>query len=148
MSKIKSFRGKIADNGQDKITLHTNDGSTGYRIKKFEAIPDAPGVGSSNHILKIYKTKQSSITSTFDFSDQVLIGSVWLRDNVDSGYVGAIESIIFDNEVFNQDIFVTHVDTVGTESTNYYIELEQFKLDLNDNTMATLKDIRNETLAL
>jgi len=26
---------------------------------------------------------------------------------------------------------------------NYYIELEQVKLDLNENTVATLKDIRN-----
>jgi hypothetical protein len=145
---IKSFRGKIADNNQDTIVLHTNDGSTGYRIKKFEAIPDAPGVGSSNHILKIFKIKQSSISSTLDFSDQTLIGSLWLRDNVDSNYAGAIESIIFDNEVFNQDIFITHVDTVGTESANYYIELEQVKLDLNANTVATLKDIRNETLTV
>jgi len=26
---------------------------------------------------------------------------------------------------------------------NYYIELEQMKLDLNENTVDTLKDIRN-----
>ena len=26
---------------------------------------------------------------------------------------------------------------------NYYVELEQMKLDLNENTVATLKDIRN-----
>jgi len=26
---------------------------------------------------------------------------------------------------------------------NYYLELEQFKLDLNENTVATLKNIRN-----
>ena len=45
---------------------------------------------------------------------------------------------------FNQDIFVT-CDTGSTsgESCNYYIELEQIKLDLNENTVATLKDIRN-----
>ena len=140
---IKTFKGLMADNTQDTIALHTNDGSTGYRIVKFEAVPSAPGTGSSNHILKIYKTIQSATTSTIDFSDPTLIGSIWLRDNVDANYAGAIESIIFDNETFNQDIYITHVETVGTEACNYYIELEQVKLDLNESTVATLKDIRN-----
>jgi len=140
---IKTFRGLIADGAQDIIVLHTNDGSTGYKIVKLEAIPSAPGSGSSNHILKIYKVSQSTKTSTIDFSDQTLIGSIWIRDNVDANYAGAIESIIFDNEIFNQDIYITHVETVGSETCNYYIELEQVKLDLSENTVATLKDIRN-----
>ena len=33
------------------------------------------------------------------------------------------------------------VDETGL--VNYYIELEQMKLDLSENTVATLKDIRN-----
>ena len=51
---------------------------------------------------------------------------------------------IFDNMTFNQDIYVTYKDdeTAG-KFINYYIELEQVKLDLNENTVATLKDIRN-----
>ena len=44
---------------------------------------------------------------------------------------------------FNQDIYVTHTDVLGAGACNYYIELEQFKLDLSENTVATLKDIRN-----
>ena len=40
---IKTFRGLLADGGQDTIVLHTNDGSTGYRIVKFQLMPDAPG---------------------------------------------------------------------------------------------------------
>ena len=52
--------------------------------------------------------------------------------------------VIFDNEKFNQDIFVTNVDVVGNSAPiNYYIELEQIKLSLDENTVATLKDIRN-----
>ena len=35
------------------------------------------------------------------------------------------------------------LDVEVGESVNYYIELEQIKLDLNENTVATLKDIRN-----
>ena len=44
---------------------------------------------------------------------------------------------------FNQDIYVTHEDTVGSQPCNYYIELEVVKLALDENTVATLKDIRN-----
>ena len=41
---IKSYRGLMADGATLRINLRTNDGKTGYRIKKFEAIPNAPGV--------------------------------------------------------------------------------------------------------
>ena len=40
---IKSFRGKIADGAVDTISLHTNNGSTGYRITKLQGISAAPG---------------------------------------------------------------------------------------------------------
>ena len=54
------------------------------------------------------------------------------------------ETTIFDNEIFNQDIYITFRDIGGaTQSCNYYIELETIRLDLNENTVATLKDIRN-----
>ena len=53
--------------------------------------------------------------------------------------------IIFDKEIFNQDIYITSKTITGSDEANYYIELEQVKLDLNENTVATLKDIRNIT---
>jgi len=43
---------------------------------------------------------------------------------------------------FNQDVYVT---AATDESINYYIEMEQVKLALDENTVATLKDIRNIT---
>jgi len=36
---IKTFRGLIPNDTQDTIVLHTNDGSTGYRIAKLEIMP-------------------------------------------------------------------------------------------------------------
>ena len=53
-------------------------------------------------------------------------------------------TIIFDNMVFNQDIYITAKAEQGT-NVNYYIELEATKLALDENTVATLKDIRNIT---
>jgi hypothetical protein len=55
------------------------------------------------------------------------------------------DSVIFDNEIFNQDIYITQSDVEGAtaSSCNYYIELEQMDLALDEATVATLKDIRN-----
>jgi len=140
---IKTFRGLIADGAQDTIVLHTNDGSTGYRIVKLEIIPENPGTTDFEHSIKIYKVKQTAITADFNYSDNTLLGGAYTEGDDSSAYVGQPLISIFDNEIFNQDIYVTHVDANGALNCNYYIELEQVKLDLNENTVATLKDIRN-----
>ena len=143
---IKSFRGLMADGATDTITLHTNDGSMGYRIVKFEIMTAEPyGGASAEHVVKIYKTPQTGIAPTPDvnFSDNTLLATA-ITNNSTSGYQYAtVPSVIFDNEIFNQDIYVTHFDNASSQKCNYYIELEQIKLDLNENTVATLKDIRN-----
>ena len=146
MSKIRSFRGLIADNEQQTIVLHTNDGSTGYRIKKFEVMDNLPGQQDVNHVIQIFKIPQTTNTGIVDFSNQVLLAAAMERESVGAEDMAVSKSVIFDNEIFNQDIYVTHQDTgSGAKACNYYIELEQMKLDLNENTVATLKDIRNET---
>jgi len=143
---IKTFRGLMADGVQDDIVLHTNDGSTGYRIVKFQVISNEPFAKSGEHVAKIYKVSQSSIDALIDFSDQTLLGTAVIRHSASEIYPQA-ETIIFDSEIFNQDIYITHSD-INTDNTslNYYIELEQVKLDLSENTVATLKDIRNKEL--
>ena len=142
---IKTFRGKLANDTQDTISLHTNDGSIGYRIVKFQVIAELPGSTSYEQVLKIYKTSQSTSTGKIDFSDQTLLGAAYLVGNSSSNYIDGVE-IIFDNEIFNQDIYITQFSaSSGSEGINYYIELEQVKLDLNANTVATLKNIRNIT---
>jgi hypothetical protein len=149
MSKIKSFRGLIADEGQDTIILHTNNGSTGYKITKFQMIPEKPGQSDHRFVMKIYKIKQTTVDGEIDFSDNTMLAAAEIEDNGGaSHYPHSGTAIVFDNEIFNQDIHITLKDIGVGESCNYYIELEQMKLDLHQNTMATLKDIRNETLAL
>ena len=143
MSKIKSFRGKIADDGIDTISLHTNNGSTGYRITKLQIMPETPGTVNSEQMIKIYSVPQTTATATVDFNDQTLLAVAYIENHQDRNYNGLPQVIIFDNTIFNQDIYVTHANADGTDASNYYIELEQIKLDLNQNTVATLKDIRN-----
>jgi hypothetical protein len=141
---IKTFRGLMADDTQDTILLHTNDGSTGYRIAKFEGIANAPGTKDSEHLLKIYKVPQTTVDGAVDLSDNTLIAVLYYTNRADT-LLNGLNVIIADNEVFNQDIYITHIDmsTTTNESGNYYIELEQIKLDINSNTVATLKDMRN-----
>ncbi len=144
---IKSFRGMIADEGIDVITLHTNTGSQGYRIVKFELMGNKPGndsAGSYEHVVKIYSVPQTTADGDVDFSDQSLIGAGLCFSNINPHY-NDTQSIVFDNMTFNQDIYITHIDQDSSRPVNYYIELELVKLDLNQNTVATLKDIRNIT---
>ena len=144
MSKIKSFRGLIADEGIESVPLHTNDGSIGYRITKFELMLNTPGASTQESIVKIYTIPQTGTPDgVIDFSDNTLLASGYYEYNSGSSVITTPYQIIFDNMVFNQDIYITHKDLETGESINYYIELEQVKLDLNENTVATLKDIRN-----
>jgi hypothetical protein len=141
--KIKSFRGLMADGAIDTITLHTNTGSTGYRIKKFSVIQNTPGTGQSvEAVVKIYKIPQTAVTNTVDFSDQTLLAVAYYQDNNGTAETSSLD-IIFDNEIFNQDIYITSIDSDGAVPMNYYLELEQINLSLDENTVATLKDIRN-----
>ena len=137
---IKSFRGKMASDSIDTIALSTNDGSTGYRIVKFQIMGITENQ-TSEATMKIFTIPQTTVTSSVDFSDNTLLAAALYGDS--SSSPGNAEStVIFDNMIFNQDIFITYKDGFGN-SINYYIELEQIKLDLNENTVATLKDIKN-----
>jgi hypothetical protein len=140
---IKTFRGLVAHGVQDTILLHTNDGSTGYRIVKFEVIAKEPGVHDEEVVMKIYKVSQSSIDAVIDFSDNTLLAACFWQTGTAPTKTGAT-AVIFDQETFNQDIYITSSDVgANAVSLNYYIELEQIKLDINSNTVATLKDMRN-----
>jgi hypothetical protein len=140
---IKTFRGLIADDSQDTIVLHTNDGSTGYRIVKFQVIGKEPGAGDQESVVKIYKVSQTAVDGVIDFADNTLLGVAYWESYGTQYSSSPPGPIIFDQEIFNQDIYVTHKDLNAGALCNYYIELEQVKLDLGANTVATLKDIRN-----
>ena len=145
MSTIRSFRGKLADEQIDTITLHTNTGSTGYRIIKFEVMTaDSVGSKEGANLVSIYKIPQTVALDSADFTDNTLLAAADYRQHDNEAYGNSGNTIIFDSEVFNQDIYVTNKEfTNKCTAMNYYIELEIVKLSLTENTVATLKDIRN-----
>ena len=144
MSKIKTFKGMLPIGEQEKIHLSTNNGLTGYRINKFEIIGNKPGVGNAEYVGQIFLTDQTNnITNFVDFSNADLLAVAYHKEG--SGTAEGFESkVVFDKETFNQDIFINITDASGgTVACNYYIELEQFSLDLNTSTYHTLKNIRS-----
>ena len=140
MSKIKSFRGKLAKGESDTISLHTRDGLTGYKIVKFQAMGTSEDENYESTI-QVWSVPTTAALNV-DFSDQRLLATILYGDS-NQAADRVNQTVIFDNMIFNQDIYVTFESKTSSADMNYYIELEQMKLDLNEQTVATLKDIRN-----
>ena len=139
---IKTFKGALADGGQNRIKLSTIKGKVGYRIIKFQVISAEPFAKSGEHVAKLYYTEQSTIDAVVDFTDSNLLGvSLW---RASAGETYALSTtIIFDSEMFNQDIFITHSD-INTDNTllSYYIEMEAIELTDMAAEYTTIKDLR------
>jgi len=147
MSRIISYRGLLADGGQDTIPLHTNDGKTGYKVVKFQLFPNQPGhTVNYESVIQIFKVKQTTVPvsgAIVDFGNLTLLGAAYYQDNNNDAYPSSLD-IIFDNEVVNQDIYVTNTDNSAAGSMNYYIELEQVDLTEDQALVAIVKNLRNE----
>jgi len=138
---IKTFRGLLTDGGQDRLRLSTIKGKVGYRIVKFQIIQQEPGQQSVESTVKIYKQKQSTINNNIDFTDTNLLAvAIWHKQ--DNSAYALIMDVIFDNQVFNQDIFLTHQETDNAYASNYYLELEVVPLDEKGAEYTTVKDLR------
>ena len=144
---IKTFRGRILDGGQDTILLHTNNGETGYKITKFEIMPQSPGTADYESGVSVWKTERSTISTAtldFDFADNTLLAAAYFAGATGPTQGNNTLITIFDKEIVNQDIYINITSPIAASiRCNYYMELEQMSLDLNESTMATLKDIRN-----
>jgi hypothetical protein len=138
---IKSFKGKLDSGEQDTIRLGTIRGQIGYTIKKFKLMNNLPGQETAEAVCKIFTYEQTSIDGAVDFDNSELLAAAYLS-TTSSGNAVYFEGVIFDNVKFNQDIYVTHKDTDNGLPINYYIELEQHNLSVDEATVATLKDMR------
>lgn len=139
---IKTFRGMIKDDGQEQISLSRNDGRKGYRIVKFVIMPNKE-IDDIGAIVKVWAVEQDVVDTEIDFSSSTLLAAALYRQDSGNQFNFA-QNVFFDNSVVNQDIFVTYKDdeTAG-KFVNYYLELEEMDLDLNQATVATLQNIRD-----
>jgi hypothetical protein len=139
---VKTFRGILEDGGQDRIRLSTMKGKVGYQVRKFQVMSNEPFAKSGEHVGKIYKTFQSTIDALVDFSDTDLLGTALWRASASETYPLSVD-VIFDNQIINQDIYITHSD-INTDDTllSYYIELETIALDDKGAEYTTIRDLR------
>jgi len=147
---VKTYRGMLANSTQDRIRLSTIKGKVGYQIVKFELMTHIPLDGNdTEHIVLIWKTERTTTqlgnttTAQPNFTDSDLLAAgVMLQDVTGSGH-GYWTSSIFDNEIVNQDIYISARDVGGTAvACNYYLELEVIPLDDLRAEYTTLKDMR------
>ena len=139
---IKTFRGILPDNTQNRIRLSTKKGKIGYRIVKFQVIAyDMPGTAMES-VCSVFKVKQTgTMPLIIDFADGNLLATAYFSGGASTS-ISLDEVIIFDQEVFNQDIYITHNDAQNAGALNYYLELEVMTLSDNAAAVSTLRDIR------
>ena len=138
---IKTYRGYLTDNEQQRIRLSTKKGKVGYKIVKFELM-FADLETSVKSVVKIFKTKQSSTIATIDFNDHNMLACAILSGKADQTQYPEDTHTIFEQEIFNQDIYITHSEVAGAASVNYYLELEVMTLNDNATVVSTLRSIR------
>ena len=144
MSKTISYKGQLAMGTEDRISLSTIQGKVGYKITKFQILSSTPGVGNHEFVAKITKVKDPNIGPVVNFTDADLLAAIYYAENATTGNAEAPQTIIFDNEKFNQDIFVNITDASGaTVPCNYYFELTTMELSDLESTMLTLKSLRD-----
>jgi len=125
---IKTFKGIVADETQDKIHITGVESGKGFRIVKLEMIPQNVSTTTNEIILKIYKASQTTTTAVIDFSDDALLGVGFWTNNADTHLQPWNYVTIFDKEVINQDLYLTMVNVTSSDPVNYYIELEEVKM--------------------
>jgi len=137
---VKTFRGLLADNAVDRIRLSTIKGKVGYKIVKFQVIAGAPGAASYEAITTISKIDFTPGT-TIDFTDSDVLAAAFYAGNAAAFNYPTSQVIIFDNEIFNQDIYIG-LNDLQSNTMNYYLELEVIPLDDAGAEYTTLKDMR------
>jgi hypothetical protein len=144
----------MADQTQETILLSTNKGEKGYRIRKFQLFPAFIGSSTAGSeyesLVQIYKDEQATLSGlTTNFSNNRLLGAATYFSEVSGSpayVIGSNTDIVFDQEIFNQDIYLVHENFHGDNAAiNYYLELEVVMLSESEAMVATLKDIRNNS---
>jgi len=140
---VKTFRGLLADDGQDRIRLQTIKGKVGYKIVKFQLLPVDANTALENTV-KIYKDEQATPSILINLTDDTILAAAIIQQSV-STQGSAYSLVVMDKEIFNQDIYITHkgASAGAGESVNYYLELEVIPLDDAGAEYTTLKDMRS-----
>jgi len=128
--KVHSFRGLLADGDQRKIRIQGPTGARAWRIMKFNLMLKTFTGNDRIHGVSIWREEQSSVSTSaidIDFdNDELLASGVAAWDTTQPQL--SSQAIVFDNQLFSRNIWVTHTEESGGGLCNYYIELEEVKV--------------------
>ena len=151
-NRTLNYRGQLAgsDAGSSQgFLLSTRKGEKGYRIKNLQIIQKSPGAVNNEGLVTIWKTEPTAAeiaATTIDLSNNRILAVAFYSASLSANVYPEDTTIIFDNEIFNQDIFMSYIDvSTSNDAMNYYLELETISLDESQAMVATLKDIRNNS---
>jgi len=129
--KVHSFRGLLADGGQDKISIQGSVGAIAWRITKLNIMLNQYTGNDRIHGVSVWREEQTTIPTDYfapDFNDaELLAASIIVWDTSQPNLT--TENVIFDNALFSRNIWVSHTDESTTAPVNYYIELEEVKVN-------------------
>ena len=81
--------------------------------------------------------------ATIDLADGNILGVSFFSSNDVAQESPEDMTVIFEREIFNQDIYIGNQDSQsGALAMNYYLELETETLTDNAAALSTLRDIR------
>jgi hypothetical protein len=138
---VKTYKGSILNDEQIRLRLSTIRGKVGYRIQKFQVIFANPQGSSSEAVVQVWKTSQSTFPSLINFGNSDTLAASFASCSTAGDSNPEDITIVFDREIFNQDIYITNNCSSGS-TMNYYIELEVIPLDDGGAEYTTLKDMR------
>ena len=108
-------------------------------------IGGAPGATNYEAITTISKVSFTPAT-TIDFSDGNVLAAAFYAGNAAAFNYPTTQVIIFDREIFNQDIYIG-LNDLQSNTMNYYLELEVIPLSEMAAEYTTIKDIRTHVTA-
>ena len=135
--KVHSFRGLLGDGGQDEINLERQNANVAYRIVKFQLIYYDPTADDAENVMCVWREEQSSLAATIDFRDGNLLAAGYLENNATDVYTQPLPTIVFSNNLFSRNIFVTNSAGAASSGVNYHIELEE--VPVSASTLMQLK---------
>jgi len=127
--KVHSFRGLLADGDQHKIRIQGPVGAIAWRMIKFQLIYYDPTADTAESVVCVWREKQSALTNKIAFDNGELLAAGFMEANSTDGYYPIEQTVVFDNDLFVRNIYITNV--AGQSASNgvsYYIELEEVKV--------------------
>ena len=141
MKKIGTYtcRGQIAENTENKIILFDGKFTTGYRIREFKIMHRRANSGTVGwSILYTESGAVDTTTMDIDMADNRQVG--WCVSDLN----GFFESLIDEDNMIVEDLYIAAISDASVEPQNYIITLDKYEFP---DSVGALAMVRNRSQA-